>query len=105
LVRALLFQFPPDSTAGQIVRLVAFLPWLILTFVGVVTPFAWPFVVAMSIYRVVKLEFRGARLAIPAMCLAGSTLGAYIWFMMLGEALHGHPMPTFPWDPADLTAR
>jgi hypothetical protein len=105
LVRALLFALPPQGTWGHIIRAVAFLPWFVLTIVGVVTPFAWPFVVAMSIYRVATGQFRGRRLAIPALCLIGSTLGIYVWFGMVGESLHGHAIPMFPWDPPGLSAR
>jgi hypothetical protein len=28
-----------------------------------------------------------------------------IWLVMVGEALHGHPLPMFPWDPPGLSTR
>ena len=105
LTRTLLFHVPEETAIGQAVRFILFVPVLILTTGGVVTPIAWPFVISITIYRSVKGDVRGKELLLAVACVAGSTLGIYIWLVMVGEALHGHALPMFPWDPPGLSTR
>jgi hypothetical protein len=105
LRRIVLFQVPSETAIGQAVRVILLVPVVILTIGGMITPIVWPFVISIALYRSVRRDARGKERLLAVACVVGSTLGTYIWLVMVGEALHGHSLPMFPWDPPGLSTR
>ncbi len=98
--RWLLQHTSPESGTGEVLRVLLAAPWLVLTIAGVVTPFFWPVVVAIAAYQVWLGNFRGGQLREAIGCVVASTLGIYVWLVLLSENLHGHAQSLLPWDPS-----
>ena len=103
LGRLLFLETSPDQSLGAIVRFMLFGPWVLFTFVGLVTPLFCPVVLAIAIYRVGRGDFRGVQFREALACAVASIGGIYMWFVLVAETLHGHMLPMFPWDPAHLS--